>query len=155
MPTLLVDAEREATPHSVLAYLWSVVERCRRAHRSDLERDYYQAWAFYSDVVYGPLPPRPQWQSVYTQWPAPTKPTPSPRWKIEKYSNPLRRVVARDGEDEILECGHRHWWPENLSEKPARRRRCAHCSSLLATDSPKAPAAEGKTETPKRKAAHA
>lgn len=153
--------ERKPSPKSVLAYLAELMNFCRAIHRQDLASDYYEAWKFYADRIYGPLPPRKTNASVYMHWGYPTETQTggkqeTPGWKLAMLSKPWRKVIARDGEWEILECRHRFFHVSTPENPNPKRRRCGDCAenlsrgqadseSALGTRKPKPPAAAHET----------
>lgn len=56
-----------------------------------------------------------------------------------EFTPPLRKIVRRSGENEVLECGHE----QKKRPNPAKRRRCAQCRRARVTISEKTEAAEG------------
>lgn len=151
-PSLCLDtgapsmSSRTPTAQSVLEYLRNVIERCRLEHRSDLERHYQETWQVAINAIYGPLPPRiyPVGWGAYP--PLQNKPvaveTATPRWREIFKARPLKRIIGRDGDHEILECGHRNWHIPSLDpNKIPKRRRCQECGkAILAAQDAKNPA---------------
>jgi hypothetical protein len=131
------------TPRSVLDYLRDMAELCRMLHRPDLERHYRDAWEISAQALYGKLPPRRPNQAVifYEQ-----KPRTKTVYQLESIASPLRKIIARDGDTEILECGHRSfrhvYSGESDSAPPPKRRRCHDCR--IAATQKKQPSSSGK-----------
>lgn len=126
----------DPTPKSVLGYLRDQMERCRLERRPDLERVYEEAWQLATNKVYGPLPPRWNPDSNCGAYP-PLRNRPvavnnaSPQWREEFKARPLRKIVARDGLDEVLECGHRQWHYAFAGDRNPKRRRCLECGKAV------------------------
>lgn len=108
---------------SVLDYLRDMVDLCRGLHRSDLERDYRDAWARVALAIYGQLPTQRWKPSIQYAPPEPRKKTVG---QIESLLSPSRKVIGRDDMEDILECGHRVW-NVTYENGPAKRRRCKAC----------------------------
>ena len=128
--------DRSDRAKAVLSYLERMVELCRRAHRPDLVTDYEDAWQTAAAAILGPLPKRPDNRAIYTGEIVPRPLTPGQR---ESLASPWRRIIARDGGMEILECGHRMFHIEVPGSPTPKRRRCRDC--FLAEAQTKKPAA--------------
>lgn len=116
---------------NVLAYLRDMMELCRSLHRHELVEEYSDAWELAATRVYGALPPRKPIKGHINPEQPKTKATPA--WKSDILARPYRKVIAHDGDSDILECGHRTWhtdYPE--SSHPPKRRRCRDCSYEVA-----------------------
>jgi len=134
------------TPKSVLSYLRDMVERCHKAHRLDLETDYQDAWELAASAIYGPLPRRLQSLAI-PPTPGEIIPRPLTPGQREAIQRPWRKIIARDGDDEILECGHRVWYAVQVPGSPAaRRRRCKECAAVEEAKKPAAAVSDKKAK---------
>lgn len=129
---------------SVLTYLADMIEYCRRLHRHELEAEYRDAWETAASSVYGPLPPRRISQQLYTP-PCVLQVKEVPRYRQLMLAKPLRKIVARTEEHEVLECGHMIWQPVSIPGAAiAKRRRCPDCAKEAAAN--KKPPARARPE---------
>jgi hypothetical protein len=123
---------------SILRHLRRMIKYCRDCNRREMRWYYEAGWEFASTKIYGPLPPRPEYnlrglnvsaeppQQVVTPWP-PGMPRPA--------KMPLRKIVRRfvrshnsfEYTYETLECAHILMGPVGYSV-PAKSRRCPHCA---------------------------
>jgi len=128
----------------VLDYVTEMIDLSRRLHRADLS-DYYQdGWETAAIAIYGPLPQRKISASGTGYTPStatPTKSQDTPAWRRQMLANPWRQIIARDGDWEILSCGHRMYHTEVPGSPDARRRRCHDCGREAAAKKPAVSAA--------------
>jgi len=110
----------------ILAYLRDMIDLSRQLHRPDMVDLYCDAWEVAATQIYGALPPRKPNIGHYVAEPKPTTP---PVWRHMMLAKPFRKIIARDGDTEILECGHRIWnFADIPGSPPAKRRRCGDCA---------------------------
>jgi hypothetical protein len=132
---------------AVLKYLREMIGVCRRFNRRELVWEYQHAWEFAATIIYGPLPPRPDYSTghhpstVATQFPSGfTRPEKMPLRKIVKrFTRPYRSWEIRY---ETLECAHILMAPAGYSVS-VKSRRCPHCAiaAALAKKKPSSAAA--------------
>lgn len=123
----------------VISYLRKMVRICRHKKHRELRWTYEEAWEFATDIVYGELPPRPQYnlRGIIP----PPEPKPLTGYQMQMRQRPMRKVVsamALDGELHLLlECNHRisEFICDPDSPKP-QRRRCQQCADLVAKKQP-------------------
>lgn len=114
----------------VLSYLADMIELCRLRHRHDLVSEYQEAWETAALAMYGTLPARPERQT-YQPAPAAEQPKrPLTDFRAKMLSKPLKKIIARMGDYELLECGHQIWQPKEFlfDDVNHRRRRCGECA---------------------------
>lgn len=154
-PSAVVRGETRVENNSnrdVLNYLRDMMEYARMSHRHDLVEHYQESWLTVAEQVLGPLPARlpnhgfPA-SSLSTGTSGQGKAgegqnlrTP-PKWRAEILSRPWRKIIARDGEMEILECGHRCYHTEVPGSPDAKRRRCWDCAAQARQKKPATSAA--------------
>jgi|SRR5215471_276388 len=142
MPTSKTTAGR-ARVESVLGY-FVLMERAASLHNDrDSMHHYQQCWLMVHERFFGCSAFRPKASAYPATDAAACASTARPRWFIEKYSRPLKRVVGRvsrrsssAGADagflivyDVLECGHQVECHTSITgERPARHRRCAQCA---------------------------
>ncbi len=112
----------------VLDYLNEMIQLCRSRHRLDLVIEYQEAWEEAALAIYGKLPARLERQT-YQPSPQQTKPVKTAS-RVEMFSKPLRKIIGRMGEYELLECGHQIWQPQEFLFEGVnhKRRRCGECA---------------------------
>lgn len=139
----------------VLDYLRDMADMSRRLHRHDLATLYEDAWQIAAERIFGPLPARFPMKAFPPLPPdVPRRDTaagmgkgsPTPAWRLEILSRPWRKIVARDGDYEVLECGHRCYHTEVPGSPAARRRRCRDCAREAANKKPVESAAKGRSK---------
>ena len=141
--------DRSDRAKAVLSYLERMLELCRRAHRPDLVTEYEDAWETAATAILGPLPKRPDNRAIHT--PGEIVPRPLTPGQRESLARPWRKIIARDGEMEILECGHRMLHVEYPGSPIPKRRRCRDCYAEAQTKKP----ATGETLPPTKEGATA
>ena len=147
-----VRRSQRSLDDSVLKYLTKMVGICRRLRHREMRWYYEEAWEVAATKIYGPLPPRPEYnlagleispssgqhpQDVITRFPE--------GWTTRPRTMPLRKIVKRFTRPwkndvhtyETLECAHVLMAPAGYSV-PVKSRRCPHCAiaTMLAKKKP-------------------
>jgi hypothetical protein len=107
-----------------------MIELCRLRHRHDLVSEYQEAWETAALAMYGKLPARPE-RRIYQPATAAEQPKrQSTNFRAEMLSKPLKKIIGRIGDFELLECGHQIWQPKEFlfDDVNHRRRRCGECA---------------------------
>lgn len=120
---------------SVLAYFSSLQKAAEGRNKRLIVNHWRECWSLVHEAYYG-VYKLPQLPVVYHQlevW-QPKTMAERPVWFQEKYSHPMRRVVARhikDGQPyDVLGCGHQLAdYSAMCDHKPARHRRCKVCTN--------------------------
>lgn len=144
MPQLSEEKQRilgRRLDDHVLSYLRKMVRICRYKKHRELRWTYEEAWDFATNIIYGELPPRPQYNLRGTGIIPPPEPKPLTGYQVQMRQRPMRKVVsamALDGEFHlVLECHHhlREFICDPDAPMP-QRRRCQQCIDEVAKKQP-------------------
>lgn len=127
-------SERAAKVNSVLEYLQRYERHAELSNRRN-ERNHFQTcWTMVFSAFYGdfhvPRYIKPLEQNTAEL--LPEEPQQRPKWFIDKYSRPMRKVIKHGKGFDVLSCGHKI----ASFDSTAKHRRCKECKGLPPAESP-------------------